>query len=1194
MKKVKKSLWIFLAAVVMISTIAMVFAINISADTEGYYTYTVSNGEATITDVDTAISGDITIPSTLGGVPVTKIDEYAFNYCRNITGITIPMCITNIQYGAFSGCSSLASIIVESGNTVYNSFENCLIEKSTKTLVVGCINGYIPDNGTVVSIAEGAFHGYTNLTSVTIPACITSIDSAAFFGCQLMNLTVSDENEIYYSVDNCIIEKNTKTLVLGCASGVIPSDANIVTQIGRYAFAQRLYPSCKILTIPANIVSVGDNAFNNCYGIEEINILSGTENVGMAAFNACYSLEKLILPSTVSNIGNLSLFLCKSLETIVYCGTETEWNAVTKGNRWDMEAGEYSIQYHEYELSVIDNVHTYVCKYCDAVGETSPCVYDQEVVDDKYLASAGDCTNPATYYKSCVCGAKGSEPFEYGTAVHTYDQKVAKEEFIKHEASINRRALYYKSCKCGAKGTDVFLYSPDTPAVWDGSVATEFAGGSGTWDDPYQITSGAHLALLSEVINYGIYGEEYDLGGIYFKVMNDIDMNGIPFEPIGGELDYINCFSGYFNGNNKVISNLNLISEHGTYFYNVGLFGCVKNAVISNVILKDLYKTEGVTAKTYFNIGAIAGKAISSQIINCHVESDLCFEACLPQSNTTIYAGGLVGFVLDGGLIKGCTYNGTMIIHGRSDSENNSLGNRVAVIAGGLVGRIDADEGNDSMIVTIEDCIVSGKLVLEGPNYHAGLGGILGVYYNGWMSVDQFSSDFIRIYFKNILVTADIDISEIDYSRTPENNQYAKVAGIAAWRGAGFVSFENCHYVGTLKGVGDDFKGLSSIGCKYGGMCADGAGSLSTYKNCSTSLDRFMTKAATTSNEVEYAENLFGQFDMDTCQVGTKAYDRVMRRIIETNINKLCDSGIDIPEEGYDTDYLSANFDVNDPWAEKSTLEWSFDEATGTLTIWGEGAIPDYTWNITPPWEIYDEQIKTVIIKEGITRIGNQSFQNCESLTSVTIPSSVTSIGSFAFGWCYDLPSIIIPEGVTSIERGAFGWCFSMEEIKIPASVTSIAGGAFSGFDGIIIIDEENPVYHCVANCVIKKATKTIVASGRNFVIPTDASVARKIGDGAFMQNKDYGTLVVPSNIISIGNEAFWNCFMTEVIISEGVEFIGNFAFDACLALEKVYIPSSVTSISAGAFYDCEKLVSIVYCGTEDEWASITKSSINS
>jgi hypothetical protein len=133
--------------------------------------------------------------------------------------------------------------------------------------------------------------------------------------------------------------------------------------------------------------------------------------------------------------------------------------------------------------------------------------------------------------------------------------------------------------------------------------------------------------------------------------------------------------------------------------------------------------------------------------------------ACLPKSETTLYAGGMIGMIQDGGTVKGCTYKGTMTIQGRGDPDANHAGNRVAVLAGALVGRVDANAGVDGMTVTIEDCIIDGNIKLSGPCYHSGFSGVLGIFYNGYGAPDSFSSDFIRIYFKNILVSADIDIS---------------------------------------------------------------------------------------------------------------------------------------------------------------------------------------------------------------------------------------------------------------------------------------------------------------------------------------------------------------------------------------------------------------------------------------------------
>lgn len=127
-----KKIGLLFATVLMI----MLFAFSASAATEGYYTYESKNGEAKITDVNTSISGDITISATLGGYSVTTIGYEAFDRCNNLTSVTIPDSVTCIVNLAFSNCTSLKSVT-------------------------------IPDS--VTSIYDSAFYNCTSLESVTIP-----------------------------------------------------------------------------------------------------------------------------------------------------------------------------------------------------------------------------------------------------------------------------------------------------------------------------------------------------------------------------------------------------------------------------------------------------------------------------------------------------------------------------------------------------------------------------------------------------------------------------------------------------------------------------------------------------------------------------------------------------------------------------------------------------------------------------------------------------------------------------------------------------------------------------------------------------------------------------------------------------------------------------------------------------------------
>ena len=115
MKRFTKLSCLLLAAI-MLSLSLFVFPTKANAATSGYYTYEVSNGEATITSVSDAIDGAITIPSTLGGYPVTAIGDGAFLNCLYLTGVTIPNSVTSIGRMPFIGCMQLTSIHVDAKN----------------------------------------------------------------------------------------------------------------------------------------------------------------------------------------------------------------------------------------------------------------------------------------------------------------------------------------------------------------------------------------------------------------------------------------------------------------------------------------------------------------------------------------------------------------------------------------------------------------------------------------------------------------------------------------------------------------------------------------------------------------------------------------------------------------------------------------------------------------------------------------------------------------------------------------------------------------------------------------------------------------------------------------------------------------------------------------------------------------------
>ena len=259
-------------------------------------------------------------------------------------------------------------------------------------------------------------------------------------------------------------------------------------------------------------------------------------------------------------------------------------------------------------------------------------------------------------------------------------------------------------------------------------------------------------------------------------------------------------------------------------------------------------------------------------------------------------------------------------------------------------------------------------------------------------------------------------------------------------------------------------------------------------------------------------------------------------------------------------------------------LAWNLTKA-GTLTISGQGAMPDFGSIGDQPWSTNSDKIRKVVIENGVTSVGSCAFWNCDVLSaeistsvtaignsafrssgiiSVTIPSSVKTIGDSAFRECENLSSVTVCEGVETIEQNAFRSCTKLASIALPSTIGEVGAAAF-------------------IQC--QNMSSATFAPGSRQV---------KLGDDLFAECFYLVRVTLPVNIDRISDRMFKSCLMLAgVEIPQGAESIGESAF-ASSGVTTVIIPDSVTMIGIAAFSACP-LSDIYFTGSQEQWNRVSK-----
>ena len=237
--------------------------------------------------------------------------------------------------------------------------------------------------------------------------------------------------------------------------------------------------------------------------------------------------------------------------------------------------------------------------------------------------------------------------------------------------------------------------------------------------------------------------------------------------------------------------------------------------------------------------------------------------------------------------------------------------------------------------------------------------------------------------------------------------------------------------------------------------------------------------------------------------------------------------------------------------------------------------------------------LEKVIIPEGIIKIEDDTFSNCKYLKSVSFPTTLKYIGERAFEYCEALTHISLPLSLIEIDNDAFFHCISLTTIRIPNGVIAIKDNAFGECDMIKEAKIGSGVKVLSNSSIYGDSLEKIIVSPNNpYYCDVDGVLFSK--DKKILieypTNKQNETYIVPKGVERIEKSAFsCDLNLVEIRIPEGVTNIGERVFYRCNSLVSVQLPRSIVCIEKYLFEDSKKLEEIVYAGSEDEWKSLNK-----